>query len=101
MLPALILDIFMRKPVFYPLYKKLFEGSELYRFFTKHQWNFKNDNIKKLLEKTKSFKYKDGTMMEFDARKIDWKEFSTDYWIGIRKLIRKLEMKHKLKNKMN
>lgn len=69
-----------------------------YTFFLTHGWNFKNENVVSLIEKTKSFEYQEGTLMKFDARKIDWKKYFETYLNGLLNCLNLLE-KNRLKKK--
>lgn len=81
------------------MYKKMIKSLRMLRFFGTREWNFKNENTVRLIEQTKSFNYQNGTLMEFDARNIDWKKYAETYLDGIMKCAYLLESKRKKKQK--
>jgi hypothetical protein len=82
-IPAAFLDLLGRKAIYSRMYKKIFNVLMMLSYFGTRQWNFKNDNVQRIVEKTKAFKYSDNNAMEFDARMIDWSDFFKNYWKGI------------------
>jgi hypothetical protein len=54
-------------------------------YFGTRQWNFRNDNVQRVVKRTKTFKYSDDNAMEFDAKMINWNEYFKNYWPGIQR----------------
>ncbi|XP_034946133.1 putative fatty acyl-CoA reductase CG5065 [Chelonus insularis] len=87
-LPAHILDLIARmkgiEPVMLRLQKKLSKAATCLQYFTTQQWNFKDDNVRKLNEQISP---EDRQTFMFDVRQIDWPSYLENYILGIRQFI--------------
>lgn len=54
-------------------------------YFGTRQWNFQNENVARLVQKSKTFKYRPSDKMEFDLSKVSWNKYFVTYWPGIQK----------------
>lgn len=69
-------------------YRKAYRKTEkiliMMSFFGTREWNFRNENIQRLVERTKEFKYQRGNL-DFDIRNIDWNQYFRNYIPGIKR----------------
>jgi alcohol-forming fatty acyl-CoA reductase len=84
-IPAFLLDCIGRKAIYSRMYKKIFSVLMMLSYFGTRQWNFRNDNVQRVVKRTKTFKYSDDNAMEFDAKMINWNEYFKNYWPGIQR----------------
>lgn len=89
-LPAHILDIFARlkgtRPIMVRLQTKLYKASKCLQYFSTNQWNFRDDNVRRLAEQLSP---EDRETFMFDVRNIDWPSYLEHYILGIRQFILK------------
>ncbi|XP_014485818.1 PREDICTED: putative fatty acyl-CoA reductase CG5065 [Dinoponera quadriceps] len=89
-LPAHILDIFARlkgtRPVMVRLQTKLYKATKCLQYFSTHQWNFRDDNVRRLGEQLSP---EDREIFMFDVKQIDWTSYLEHYILGIRQFILK------------
>ncbi|XP_050598489.1 fatty acyl-CoA reductase 1-like isoform X2 [Bombus affinis] len=92
-LPAVIIDIFLRLRGSKPIMMKLFRsGNKLIAslaFFTKRNWTFQRDNCSDLASKVKMLH--DSDMVKLDLRDMNWEKYVAIYLMGVRKFILKQE----------
>lgn len=63
---------------------KLEKAAKCLEYFTTKEWNFKDDNVRKLCS---SLSAEDKQKFDFDVRNINWESYIENYIIGIRKFI--------------
>lgn len=89
-LPAHILDILARlkgtRPVMVRLQTKLYKATKCLQYFSTHQWNFRDDNVRRLSEQLSP---EDREIFMFDVKQIDWTSYLERYILGIRTFILK------------
>lgn len=89
-LPAHILDTFARlkgsRPIMVRVHEKLYKASKCLEYFSTHQWNFRDNNVRQLVEQLTS---EDREIFMFDVRQIDWPSYLEHYILGIRQFILK------------
>ncbi|XP_068986773.1 putative fatty acyl-CoA reductase CG5065 isoform X3 [Bombus flavifrons] len=94
-LPAFVIDIFLRLRRSKPIMMKLLKSSnKLFRsvtYFTTHEWTFQRDNCTDLVRKVKMLN--DSDIFKLDLRDMDWQKYVAIYLMGIRKFILKQEFK--------
>ncbi|XP_012242338.1 putative fatty acyl-CoA reductase CG5065 [Bombus impatiens] len=92
-LPAFIIDIFLRLRGSKPIMMKLLKtGHKLFisvTHFTTHEWTFQRDNCSDLARKVKMLN--DSDMVKLDLRDMDWEKYVAIYLMGIKKFILKQE----------
>nr|XP_033204475.1 putative fatty acyl-CoA reductase CG5065 [Bombus vancouverensis nearcticus]XP_033204476.1 putative fatty acyl-CoA reductase CG5065 [Bombus vancouverensis nearcticus] len=92
-LPAFIIDIFLRLRGSKPIMMKLLKnGHKLFTsvtYFTTHEWTFQRDNCSDLARKVKMLN--DSDMVKLDLRDMDWEKYVAIYLMGIKKFILKQE----------
>lgn len=90
MLPAHILDFLARlkgtRPVMVRVQTKLVKAVKCLEYFTTQQWNFRDDNVRRLGEELSS---EDRQTFMFDVNQIDWPSYLEQYILGIRHFILK------------
>lgn len=90
MLPAHILDFFLRlkgKPtIMVGIQSKLHKAAKCLEYFSTHQWNFRDDNVRRLGEQLSP---EERQTFMFDVRQIDWSSYLEHYILGIRHFILK------------
>jgi Male sterility protein len=88
MIPAFIMDfrniILGKKTMYRKAYKKTEKVLMMMSYFGTREWNFKNENIRRLINETKKFEFSRGHL-NFDIESIDWKEYFTNYIPGIKR----------------
>ncbi|KAK0077899.1 hypothetical protein PV325_003323 [Microctonus aethiopoides] len=89
-LPAHILDFVARlrgtKPIMVRVQAKLSKAATCLEYFTTQQWNFSDDNVRKLGEQLTA---EDRQIFMFDVKQIDWPSYLENYILGIRQFILK------------
>ncbi|XP_033362677.1 putative fatty acyl-CoA reductase CG5065 [Bombus vosnesenskii] len=102
-LPAFIVDIFLRLRGSKPLLMKLLKnGNKLFtslQYFILHEWTFQRDNCSDLVRKVKMLN--DGDMVKLDLRDMDWGKYVAIYLMGIRKFILKQEFKSAARQRLS
>nr|AXY94562.1 fatty acyl-CoA reductase 2 [synthetic construct] len=92
-LPAFIIDIFLRlrgsKPIMMKLLKFGYKLSTSVSHFTMNEWTFQRDNCSDLASKVKMLH--DSDMVKLDLRDMKWEKYIVIYLMGIRKFILKQE----------
>jgi fatty acyl-CoA reductase len=90
MLPAHILDFVARlkgtRPIMLRIQSKLNKAASCLEYFTTQQWNFRDDNVRKLAEQLSP---EDRQTFMFDVKQIDWPSYLENYILGIRQFILK------------
>ncbi|XP_033326344.1 putative fatty acyl-CoA reductase CG5065 [Megalopta genalis] len=90
MLPAHILDFFLRlrgkPPTMVGIQTKLHKATQCLEYFSTQQWNFRDDNVRRLGEQLSP---EDRQIFMFDVRQIDWPSYLEHYILGIRHFILK------------
>ena len=61
---------------------KLCKAASCLEYFTTHEWQFRDDNVRELVS---CLSEKDQKEFCFDIDQIDWHVFIKDYVLGIRK----------------
>lgn len=89
-LPAHILDILARlkgsRPVMVRMQTKLRKATTCLEYFSTNQWNFRDDNVRRLGEQLSP---EDREIFLFDVKQIDWTSYLEHYILGIRQFILK------------
>lgn len=89
-LPAHILDILARlkgrRPIMVRLQTKLYKASKCLEYFSTNEWNFRDDNVRRLKEQLSP---EDRETFMFDVRQIDWPSYLEHYILGVRQFILK------------
>jgi fatty acyl-CoA reductase len=87
-IPACLMDVLAfaigKKMIYRRAYAKTERILIMMSFFGLREWNFGNENIKMLVEKTQKF-HTQKYHLEFDMRKINWNEYFHNYIPGISK----------------
>ncbi|XP_033221450.1 putative fatty acyl-CoA reductase CG5065 [Belonocnema kinseyi] len=90
MVPAHILDFLARlkgsKPIMVRVQAKLDKAATCLEYFSTQQWNFKDDNVRRLGAQLSS---QDRETFMFDVKQIDWPSYLEHYILGIRQFILK------------
>ena len=93
-IPAYIVDLFTRllggKPMLVRIFQKFDQAAAVLRAFTSKQWHFDYDN--KLFLFRELMSDEDRRLFDFDIKSLNWKEFSYDYVLGVRKFMLKEPM---------
>lgn len=63
---------------------KLSKAVECLEYFTTHQWSFKNDNVRNLLQHLSPT---DRSTFQFDVSTIEWNEYVERYVLGFREFL--------------
>lgn len=86
--PASIMDFIAlvvgKKMVYRKAYKKTEKILMMMSYFGTREWIFRNENIKRMVDNTKDFKYANGNL-DFDLRNIHWNEYFRNYIPGIKR----------------
>ncbi|XP_055693258.1 putative fatty acyl-CoA reductase CG5065 [Lutzomyia longipalpis] len=69
------------KPKFGKLLTKYHDGMEKLRYFSTRQWEFKNDNVKKLFNYLSS---EDQKLFNIDVSRMSWEDYLENYVLGFR-----------------
>ncbi|KAG7214161.1 hypothetical protein KM043_001510 [Ampulex compressa] len=89
-LPAHIFDFLARlkgtQPTMVRVQAKLDKAAKCLEYFSTKQWNFKDDNVRRLGEQ---LSFEDRQNFMFDVREIDWSSYLENYILGIRHFILK------------
>ncbi|XP_012057002.1 PREDICTED: putative fatty acyl-CoA reductase CG5065 [Atta cephalotes] len=89
-LPAYILDILARlkgsRPIMVRVQTKLSKAAKCLEYFSTKQWNFRDDNVRRLGEQLSP---EDRETFMFDVREIYWPSYLEHYILGIRQFILK------------
>ncbi|XP_018318430.1 putative fatty acyl-CoA reductase CG5065 [Agrilus planipennis] len=92
LIPAYILDsvtwLSGGRPIMLKVQDKLTKAAACLEFFTLHEWNFDDRNVKAL---SATLNEKDRNEFNFDVAQIDWESYIESYIIGIRRFIFKDE----------
>ncbi|XP_043273034.1 putative fatty acyl-CoA reductase CG5065 [Venturia canescens] len=87
-LPAHILDFIARlkgsKPIMTRVQKKLNKAAKCLEYFSTQQWNFRDDNVRRLGYELSP---DDRQTFMFDVKQIDWPSYLENYILGIRQFI--------------
>ncbi|KAL0122058.1 hypothetical protein PUN28_007086 [Cardiocondyla obscurior] len=90
MLPAYILDTLAwlqgSQPIMVRVQTKLSKAAKCLEYFSTKQWNFRDDNVRRLGEQLSP---EDRETFMFDVRQIDWPSYLKHYILGIRQFILK------------
>ena len=70
-----------KKMIYRRAYKKTEKVLIMMSFFGLREWNFGNQNVQRMVEKTRNFKNR----LDFDLRNVDWKEYFRAYIPGIKR----------------
>lgn len=70
-----------KKMIYRQAYKKTENILMMMSFFGLREWNFGNENIQRLLEKTRHFPNR----LDFDLRNVDWNKYFHAYIPGIKR----------------
>lgn len=91
-MPAYVIDsmVWMTggKPIMVKVQNKLSKAADCLEYFTTHQWEFDDENVRKLSTTLNEYDKKEFC---FDVAKIDWEVYLEDYILGIRRFIFKEE----------
>ncbi|XP_033362643.1 putative fatty acyl-CoA reductase CG5065 [Bombus vosnesenskii] len=102
-LPAFIIDIFLRLRGSKPIMMKLLKNSnKLFTsvvHFTLNEWTFQQDNCSDLARKVKMLN--DSDMVKLDLRDMNWEKYVATYLMGIRKFILKQEFKSTARQRLS
>lgn len=63
---------------------KLSKAADCLEYFTTHQWEFDDENVRKLSTTLNEYDKKEFC---FDVAKIDWEVYLEDYILGIRRYV--------------
>ncbi|XP_015602378.1 putative fatty acyl-CoA reductase CG5065 [Cephus cinctus] len=89
-LPAHILDLLARirgtRPIMVRVQEKLEKAAQCLEYFSTQQWNFMDDNVRRLGEELSP---EDRQTFMFDVKQIDWPSYLEHYIVGIRQFILK------------
>jgi len=89
-LPAHIVDLLARlkgsRPIMVRIQAKLYKAAKCLEYFSTRQWNFRDDNVRRLGEQLSP---EDRETFMFDVRRIDWPSYLENYILGIRHFILK------------
>ncbi|XP_046743270.1 putative fatty acyl-CoA reductase CG5065 [Diprion similis] len=89
-LPAHILDFLARlrgsRPIMVRVQAKLGKAAQCLEYFTTQQWNFRDDNVRRLGQQLSP---EDKQTFMFDVSQIDWPAYLEQYILGIRHFILK------------
>lgn len=89
-LPAYALDALTRlrggKPIMIKVQEKLKKASKCLEYFSTQQWNFKDENVKRLSQQLSP---EDRQTFLFDVKQIDWPTYLENYILGIRHFLLK------------
>ncbi|EZA60709.1 hypothetical protein DMN91_002292 [Ooceraea biroi] len=89
-LPAHIVDLLARlkgsRPIMVRIQAKLCKAAKCLEYFSTRQWNFRDDNVRRLWEQLSP---EDRETFLFDVRQIDWPSYLENYILGIRHFILK------------
>ncbi|XP_024885931.1 putative fatty acyl-CoA reductase CG5065, partial [Temnothorax curvispinosus] len=89
-LPAYIVDTFARlkcsQPIMVRLQTKLSKATKSFDYFRTKQWNFRDDNVRRLDEQLSP---EDRETFTFDVKQIDWPSYLEHYILGIRQFLLK------------
>ena len=89
-LPAYFLDFLAKlkgsKPIMVRVQNKLDKAAKCLEYFSTQQWNFKDDNVKRL---GAQLSLQDRETFMFDVKQIDWPSYLEHYILGIRQFILK------------
>ncbi|XP_043481873.1 putative fatty acyl-CoA reductase CG5065 [Leptopilina heterotoma] len=89
-LPAHILDFIAKlkgsKPFMVRIQAKLDKAASCLEYFSTQQWNFKDDNVRRL---DAQLSQQDRETFTFDVKQIDWPSYLEHYILGIRQFILK------------
>ncbi|XP_066593573.1 putative fatty acyl-CoA reductase CG5065 [Prorops nasuta] len=90
LLPAHILDMLARlkgsRPFMVRIQAKLDKAATCLEYFSTQQWNFRDDNVRRLGEQLSP---EDRQTFMFDVNQIDWPSYLENYILGIRTFIMK------------
>lgn len=75
-----------KRMIFTKAYKKIEKVLIMMSYFGCREWNFRCDNVQRMIEETKDFKYQRGDL-NFDMRTIDWNEYFRNYIPGIKRFV--------------
>lgn len=70
-----------KKMIYRRAYKKTEKVLMMMSFFGLREWNFGNQNVQRMVEKTRNFKNR----LDFDVRNVDWREYFRAYIPGIKR----------------
>lgn len=73
-----------KKMIFSKSYKKIENVLVMMSYFGCREWNFKYENVERMIDETKTFKYQRGDL-NFDMRTINWNEYFRNYIPGIKR----------------
>ncbi|XP_055611247.1 fatty acyl-CoA reductase wat-like [Uranotaenia lowii] len=89
-LPAIFFDLALRikgeKPKVLGLYRKVHKFSDVIRFFTTNQWDFADENFKKIRE---SLTEDDRKLFPCETKTLEWTNFLAQHIMGLRMYIMK------------
>jgi fatty acyl-CoA reductase len=87
-IPAYVLDILARiagkKPIMVKVQDKLAKAVNCLEYFTTHEWNFRDGNVKDLLTHLSN---EDKEMFQFDVTLIEWHRYIERYVLGFREFL--------------
>lgn len=87
-IPAYILDMLARlagkKPIMVKVQDKIAKAVECLEYFTTHQWRFKDDNVRSLIN---ALSEKDRENFQFDVKAIEWEDYLERYVLGFREFL--------------
>lgn len=89
-LPAHLIDLIARlrgaRPIMVNIQEKLTKAAKCLEYFSTQQWNFRDNNVRKLGELLTA---EDRQTFMFDVKEIDWESYLENYVLGIRRFILK------------
>ncbi|CAF1275718.1 unnamed protein product [Rotaria sordida] len=94
-LPAFILDCYMRligrKPIFSKICDKIYKNVRTLDFFTTHSWVFPNDNSILLQNEMSDV---DQQIFNFDVKDLDWSQYWRIYCLGAKQYLLREDLAH-------
>lgn len=88
-IPACLMDALAYAMGKKMIYRRAFRKTEnilmTMSFFGLREWNIKNGNIQRLVERTKDFSFQNGGHLKFDLKSIDWNEYFRHYIPGMKR----------------
>lgn len=87
-LPACLMDflhlLIGKKMVYRKAYRKTEKVLLRMAYFGTREWNFGNENVRRLIEESKKFEFSNENM-DFDLKNINWEEYFRNYIPGIKR----------------
>ncbi|XP_076643574.1 uncharacterized protein LOC143353855 [Halictus rubicundus] len=84
-IPGIIGDTILRlmgqKPMLMDAYRKIHKFMDVMQYFSMNEWDFRNENVKKLWSKLNSV---DRKLFNFNVANLDWQNYFQYHWRGVR-----------------